>query len=133
MNFCLGPLMTQAWIKFYEILSNFPQLSETNLDYEPQLSSLHLCEAPGAFISALLQYCAGKEMLPPNWMAATLNPWHEESSPGAVINLDSLILAFPDRWIFGRDNTGDIFDKVGELTMQPIFLISYFLELCPPI
>ena len=41
-----------------------------------------------------------------DWTAATLNPWHEESDSSEVINLDSLILAFPERWIFGKDNTG---------------------------
>ena len=45
-----------------------------------------------------------------NWFASSLNPWHEESKSKALINIDSLILAFPERWFFGRENTGDIFD-----------------------
>ena len=98
--------MTQAWLKFYEILTYFPQLVEFQ---HPNVSSLHLCEAPGAFISALMQYCDGIDMPLPNWMAATLNPWHEQAAPGEVINFDSLILAFPDKWVFGGDNTGNIF------------------------
>lgn len=100
--------MTQAWLKFYEILTYFPQLVEHQSQHQ-SFTSLHLCEAPGAFISALMQFCDGMELPLPNWMAATMNPWHEEAAAGEVINIDSLILAFPDKWIFGADNTGNIF------------------------
>ena len=44
---------TQAWAKMYEILVEFQLI--TSIDRE-QLISLHLCEAPGAFISALNHY-----------------------------------------------------------------------------
>ena len=41
---------TQAWTKMFEILSNFDLIhSQSNEKW----ISLHLCEAPGAFISAL--------------------------------------------------------------------------------
>ena len=41
---------TQAWAKMFEILSNFPLI----IDQSNQTwLTLHLCEAPGAFISAL--------------------------------------------------------------------------------
>lgn len=49
-------LLTQAWFKSYEILSNFPVAKpddETNV-----LCSVHLCEAPGAFITSLNHYLA---------------------------------------------------------------------------
>ena len=39
-----------------------------------------------------------------------MNPWHEESRSKALINIDALLLAFPERWFFGAENTGDIFD-----------------------
>ena len=53
------PLFTQAWMKFYEILTHFPKLLESGQTGRP-IRSLHLCEAPGAFISALVHYCSGK-------------------------------------------------------------------------
>lgn len=42
---------TQAWAKMFEILSNFP-LIDPPPSHEKWLT-LHLCEAPGGFISAL--------------------------------------------------------------------------------
>ena len=97
--------MTQAWLKFYEILSNIPELISTSVDLSAErLTTLHLCEAPGAFISALMSYWTTvyrDRSATPDWQAATLNPHHEESDPGAVIRVDTLILEFPERWVFG--------------------------------
>jgi cap2 methyltransferase len=45
-------LCTQAWCKFFEILNSY---SIVPLD-APSLSSLHICEAPGAFITSLNHY-----------------------------------------------------------------------------
>ncbi|CAG5112145.1 Oidioi.mRNA.OKI2018_I69.chr2.g6391.t3.cds [Oikopleura dioica] len=109
-----APLLTQAWLKFYEILWNVPELIADSPNVgKGGFNSLHLCEAPGAFISALLQYWASEYRRYnyfPDWRAATLNPHHEESDPGAVIRVDTLILEFPHRWVFGTDNTGNIFN-----------------------
>jgi len=41
---------TQAWGKMFEILSNFQLINNIN---NQKWLTLHLCEAPGAFISAL--------------------------------------------------------------------------------
>lgn len=41
---------TQAWAKMFEILANFDLIKTVN---NQKLTTLHLCEAPGAFISAL--------------------------------------------------------------------------------
>lgn len=49
---------TQAWCKFYEILSSFPILSLTNCN----LNTVHLCEAPGAFVASLNHFLASKGM-----------------------------------------------------------------------
>ena len=43
-------LLTQAFLKFTEILCRFPGLIPDN---ENEYNTLHLCEAPGAFITAL--------------------------------------------------------------------------------
>lgn len=44
-------LLTQAWLKFYECLSAYSDLVQ--IDDSCKFSSLHLCEAPGAFVAAL--------------------------------------------------------------------------------
>ena len=49
---CYPEMCTQAWCKFFEILSNFNLLS----DNCAHINSLHLCEAPGAFIASLNHY-----------------------------------------------------------------------------
>ena len=46
----------QAWCKFYELLSLWSVLPAACERGAP-LRSLHLCEAPGAFITALNHYC----------------------------------------------------------------------------
>ena len=46
-------LCTQAWCKFREILCEFPIL--VTFDHD-ELNTFHLCEAPGAFITALHFY-----------------------------------------------------------------------------
>ena len=48
-NACNPELLTQAWLKFYQILECFPLVAEGNKIF----STLHLCEAPGAFVTAL--------------------------------------------------------------------------------
>ena len=50
-------------MKFYGILTHFPKLTESSQSGRP-IRSLHLCEAPGAFISALVHYCSGKPPTP---------------------------------------------------------------------
>lgn len=47
-----GEFVTQAWCKFYECLCSYP-LVNNNWKF---VNSLHLCEAPGAFITALNHY-----------------------------------------------------------------------------
>lgn len=46
---CYPEMCTQAWCKFYEVLSTFDLVPN---DYT-KFASVHLCEAPGAFISSL--------------------------------------------------------------------------------
>ena len=49
---CRPELCTQAWCKFHEIVAQY-QLIPT---HEPVINTLHLCEAPGAFITSLNHY-----------------------------------------------------------------------------
>ncbi|XP_066151196.1 cap-specific mRNA (nucleoside-2'-O-)-methyltransferase 2 [Euwallacea fornicatus] len=98
-------LLTQAWCKFYEILNKFPVIDD-NLQY---LKTLHLCEAPGAFVCALNHYLVKNH---PDtiweWQANTLNPYYEGNSHSHMIADHRLISHTQNHWLFGLDETGDL-------------------------
>ncbi|XP_077374723.1 cap-specific mRNA (nucleoside-2'-O-)-methyltransferase 2 [Festucalex cinctus] len=103
-------ICTQAWCKFYEILGTFSLLPEEAL-HSGELNTVHLCEAPGAFISALNHYVKTSEhtrYCDWSWAANTLNPYHEANAGGTTIADDRLIANTLPWWFFGSDNTGDI-------------------------
>ena len=52
-------MCTQAWCKFHEIVGTFPAIAR--LSATRQLNTVHLCEAPGAFITSLNHFlvCQG--------------------------------------------------------------------------
>ncbi|CAG5124660.1 unnamed protein product [Candidula unifasciata] len=96
-------LCTQAWVKFYEILSNY------NIVPHQDFLSVHLCEAPGAFVTSLNYYLQqhGIEILW-DWRATTLNPYYEANVMGEMIADDRLIRHTYPQWFFGPDGSGDI-------------------------
>uniref|UniRef100_A0A8C3VCE4 Adrift-type SAM-dependent 2'-O-MTase domain-containing protein n=1 Tax=Catharus ustulatus TaxID=91951 RepID=A0A8C3VCE4_CATUS len=82
-------LCTQAWCKFHEVLCSFSLLPEEAL-LDGELNSVHLCEAPGAFIASLNHFLKSHHV--PchwNWVANTLNPYHESN--------DTLLMIMDDR------------------------------------
>ncbi|XP_014768108.1 cap-specific mRNA (nucleoside-2'-O-)-methyltransferase 2 [Octopus bimaculoides] len=100
-------LCTQAWCKFMEILSTY---SVVDLKSK-KLNSVHLCEAPGSFITCLNHFLfthgfTGKWQ----WMASTLNPYYEGNNLGNMIADDRFIRATLPHWQF-CDGTGDLLDK----------------------
>lgn len=102
-------LPTQAWCKFYENVSSFPLVPQKAIARK-HLNCVHLCEAPGAFIAALNHYLntnfdMGFKF---DWRAVTLNPYYEGNPLSCMINDDRLILQTLDKWLFGKDYTGDI-------------------------
>ncbi|KAG8437266.1 hypothetical protein GDO86_008101, partial [Hymenochirus boettgeri] len=107
-KFANAELCTQAWCKFHEILWRYPLLPEEAL-WNRELSSVHLCEAPGAFIASLNHYLKTQEVYCDwNWVANTLNPYHEANDGSMMIADDRLIANTLPWWYFGPDNTGDI-------------------------
>lgn len=99
-------ILTRAWCKFYEILSSYNLISE-----KTNIRTLHLCEAPGGFISALNYFlCKNHPSISWEWMATTLNPYYEGHSIKNVVVDDRLILPTLKHWYFGEDNCGDITD-----------------------
>lgn len=105
----IGPeFLTQAWCKFYENVATFPLVPDQSLTDE-KFKSVHLCEAPGAFISSLnhwLKLTSPKTAW--SWIGTTLNPHYEGNSLSTMIKDDRFILHTMDNWFFGRDNTGDL-------------------------
>lgn len=111
-------LCTQAWAKFYEIQGTFNLLSETALQ-NGELNSVHLCEAPGAFISALNHFLQTRKLYCDwTWVANTLNPYHEANGRSCTIADDRLIAPTLPWWFFGSDNTGDIMLQKHLLELQ---------------
>nr|XP_053650178.1 cap-specific mRNA (nucleoside-2'-O-)-methyltransferase 2-like isoform X3 [Cherax quadricarinatus] len=122
-------MVTQAWLKFYEIVNKYPTVpvdvetkeSENSFDAGDQgqsahsdegsthFNSVHLCEAPGAFILALNHYLAlNRSTLKWQWLGNTLNPYYEGTPLDQCITEDRFIYLTLKKWSFGRDNTGDI-------------------------
>ncbi|XP_001506926.2 cap-specific mRNA (nucleoside-2'-O-)-methyltransferase 2 [Ornithorhynchus anatinus] len=101
-------LCTQAWCKFHEILCSFPLIPQEAFQ-NGELNSVHLCEAPGAFIASLNHYLKSHHIpCDWNWVANTLNPYHEANDNVTMIMDDRLIADTLPRWYFGPENTGDV-------------------------
>lgn len=98
-----GQMVTNAWIKLYEILNTFPEI----LDSNKTIKSFHLCEAPGAFVSAIHHYLTIKNQNL-DWYAQTLNPAYNQKE--ALQDHYGLMSEYPEKWLFGdkSNNTGDI-------------------------
>ncbi|XP_042231890.1 cap-specific mRNA (nucleoside-2'-O-)-methyltransferase 2-like isoform X2 [Homarus americanus] len=72
-------------------------------------NSVHLCEAPGAFILALNHYLAlNRSSLNWQWLGNTLNPYYEGTPLDQCIAEDRFIYLTLKNWSFGKDNTGDL-------------------------
>ncbi|XP_073846114.1 cap methyltransferase 2 [Musca autumnalis] len=98
--------VTIAWCKLFECLNRFPALVKG-----AQLNSLHLCEAPGAFIAALNHYMFtryDKSEVQWQWLATTLNPYYEGNPVKKMIMDDRFMLYTLDNWLFHKDFTGNI-------------------------
>ncbi|KAM8946019.1 cap-specific mRNA (nucleoside-2'-O-)-methyltransferase 2 [Pelodytes ibericus] len=101
-------LCTQAWCKFYEIVCTYPLLPKEAL-WNHELNTIHLCEAPGAFIASLNHYLKTQDLhCDWSWVANTLNPYHEANDGLVMIADDRLIANTLPWWFFGPDNNGDI-------------------------
>ncbi|KAK0150051.1 Cap-specific mRNA (nucleoside-2'-O-)-methyltransferase 2 [Merluccius polli] len=113
-------ICTQAWCKFYEILGSFNLLPEKAV-LNGELNTVHLCEAPGAFITALNHYIktsAFTHFCDWSWAANTLNPYHEGNGGGTTIADDRLIANTLPWWFFGPDNTGNLMNQEYLLQLQ---------------
>lgn len=100
--------LTQAWCKFYELVYSF-NLLPRDARNNGELRTIHLCEAPGAFVASLNHYLRlNHPELNWRWKANSLNPYYEGNHLSAMINDDRFMLQTIENWDFGPDMTGDI-------------------------
>ncbi|KAJ6634149.1 Cap-specific mRNA (nucleoside-2'-O-)-methyltransferase 2 [Pseudolycoriella hygida] len=96
--------VTREWCKLYECLSAYRIVTP-----QAEFNSVHLCEAPGAFVASLNHYVMlnyPKSLF--NWCATTLNPYHEDNAFRSAVSDCRFIARTLGNWEFGDDLTGDI-------------------------
>ena len=107
-----SPVVSQAWLKMYEILANCKLIKK-----KKSYKTLHLCEAPGSFVACFNHFIqsnlrkTGDPAIEFDWVAQSLNPRHpiNRKKYGKIISDDfGLISKYPERWVWGADGTGDI-------------------------
>lgn len=97
-------LCTQAWCKFYEIASHYLKIKDKKM-----FRTVHLCEAPGAFVTSLNHYLFTHSFDGEwHWLATTLNPYYEGNNIGQMIDEDRFIRCSYGNWYFGEDGTGNL-------------------------
>ncbi|XP_050357345.1 cap-specific mRNA (nucleoside-2'-O-)-methyltransferase 2 [Nymphalis io] len=102
--------LTQAWTKFYECACTYNVVPK-EASASKRMVSLHLCEAPGAFITSLNHYLKlNHQDIQWKWVANTLNPYYEGNSPSNMISDDRFMFHTLDNWHFGIDSTGNLMD-----------------------
>ena len=114
-----------AFLKMYEMLMSEPIIPERCYD-DLKLTTLHLCELPGAFVTAFNHYLKvgtrrstmlenfDNEESPSSritqwrWYATSLNPHFESCDPSVFLSNDTLSNHTFDSWVWGPDDSGDI-------------------------
>lgn len=101
-------LCTQAWAKFYEIISSCNIIPKKCIDNKI-LTSLHLCEAPGAFVASLNHHIKSEyDDIHWTWLASTLNPFYEGNDNKRMISGECFIIETLSCWNFGASWDGDL-------------------------
>lgn len=97
-------MASMAWIKMQELIYSCEL--KVFLQQRSTLKSLHLCEAPGAFISSLLCYLKYNTPIgfQHTWYASSLR----SDTPLQRLNGRSFLDETASHWIYGRDESGDI-------------------------
>lgn len=95
---------SQAWLKMYELIVDNNLIKQQSGTYK----TFHLCEAPGNFIAALNHYIKSETKLKFEWKAQSLNPNKIHEAKTAFGDEYGYIANYPDNWIWGADETGDI-------------------------
>eukprot|EP01006_Ploeotia_vitrea_P025821 TRINITY_DN58715_c0_g1_i1.p1 TRINITY_DN58715_c0_g1~~TRINITY_DN58715_c0_g1_i1.p1 ORF type:complete len:957 (-),score=73.68 TRINITY_DN58715_c0_g1_i1:850-3477(-) len=112
---CGMEIPSTAWCKAYELLHHFSEVLlhplPTGRSGSPTVYSLHLCEAPGGFITAINHYLKTKsqESVDFDWMGVTMN-LKDEPAENGIHDEFGLMSETSTRWIVGTDDqrSGDI-------------------------
>ena len=98
-------------MKLWEIYHNIPQL----VPNKDKLNVFHLAEAPGQWINYKLKHfikVRRHKVRDYNWLANSLNHKHPENikkfGKGIFGDAYGFIKKYPEKWLYGADNTGDI-------------------------
>ncbi|RUS31875.1 FtsJ-like methyltransferase-domain-containing protein [Jimgerdemannia flammicorona] len=109
-------MCTNAWIKMAELHSHYEFIPDADTfrshpDYADTFSSLHICEAPGAFIASTNHFLRQihRDKIRWRWTGFSLNPYYEGNDVAAMVDDDRMILETLQNWYFGTDNSGNIF------------------------
>jgi cap2 methyltransferase len=108
-------LCTVAWAKMYESIAfcnllppDCQALGQAS-DGNPFSLTVHLCEAPGAFIAATNHYIrTHRPTFWWDWVAISLNPHFEGNDQFQMIDDDKLINETMANWCWGEDSSGDL-------------------------
>lgn len=108
-----GIFVSQAFIKMSEILRNVDGLVVRKDIVGGVYKSFSICEAPGQFVLAINHYLKTEmgKGVKLEWLANSLNPLSSQVKKkfGNVFGDDyNLMRDHMDRWLFGKNETGDI-------------------------
>lgn len=123
--------VSRGFIKLYEICAIFQDLVATDC------RSLHVCEAPGEFISATYHYTVAHNGSF-RWNANSLNAKSQIAREKYGIVLGDqfgYIRNYPNNWLFGKDNTGDIsivenIEDIVEKAKKNLGFVNFFTSDC---
>ena len=109
-NYKLPNKTSNAYMKLWEIYNTVHNL----MPNKKHVKVFHLAEAPGQWINCTRHYLETKKdkVEEYDWMANSLNSKHPSNikkfGKGIFSDEYGLIKKYPDRWLYGSDNTGDI-------------------------
>lgn len=99
-----GPVLGQM-----PSMKNTPDkaLGDTEQPERKAVATVHLCEAPGAFISAVNHFQHNVlKYLDWDWRALTLSPYFAGNDAAEMLKDDALIVQTAPNWHFGKDESG---------------------------
>ena len=110
INYNYEVKVSNAYIKLWEIYNSIPYLVKNR----KELNVFHLAEAPGQWINCTQHYIDTKKnnIRKYNWLAQSLNHKHKENikkfGKGIFSDDYGLIKKNPKKWLYGKDDTGNI-------------------------
>ena len=111
INYNLPRKTSNGYMKLWEMYMSIPQLIQNK---KKQINVFHLAEAPGQWINCTTHFINTKRhnIKKYNWLANSLNHKNPENmkkyGKGVFGDDYGFIKKNPQKWLYGKDNTGDI-------------------------